>query len=137
MIFNLGKENECRECKLKAISSGETLKLEYVQFRKTSVSKIADIMENGVNHDNQKLVLDAIICKKSDYDKLIGKRYKATFIGLSDTEKGKLAIEFVLGNIEISFNVQNVNFDNDDVSISLAELTVYPFGECSFRELND
>lgn len=139
MVFNLGKENDCTDCRLEPLSGGEIIEIEYVQFRNVSVSKIADIMKNGVKRENQDLIIDSIICKGSDYDKLPNKRYKATFVGLADVGNNVvMAIEFTLSNIEISFDRQNVKFDSDNNAIiNLAEVTVYPLGNNSFRVIQD
>lgn len=138
MVFNLGDKNVCRKCKLVPISGGDPIELKLVQFRKSSVAKIADIMKSEVRRDNQSLVVDSIICSKDDYNKLPKKRYKATFEGLSDIGNNYvIAIEFVLGNIEISFDIRNVTFNGDNVLIHLAEITAYPFGDYYFDEIKD
>lgn len=138
MVFNLGKDNACIDCKLKAISGIENLEIDYIQFRKSSVAKIADIMKNGVKRDNQELVVDSIIIKKSEFEKFKDKRYKADFRALMDIGNHTLmAIEFTLGNIDISFNWKHVKYDSDDVYISLANMIVYPHGVNSFRIIED
>ena len=64
MEFNLGKENDCTDFKLESLSRDEDVEFEYVQFRRSSVADIADIMKNGVTDRNQNLVIDGISCKK-------------------------------------------------------------------------
>lgn len=138
MEFNLGRKNECVECKLESLSGNEVVEIENIQFRKSSVEKIADIMRHGVRRENQNLVVDSIVCKKEEFNKLADKRYKAKFIGLADIGNDILtAIEFVLANIGISYDVCNVRYDSDEVYIDLANLTVYPFGTNYFKEIED
>lgn len=138
MEFNLGRKNDCVECKLESLAGFETVEIEYIQFRKASVFKISDIMKKGVQRDNQDLTVDSIVLTRTEYDKLVDKRYKATFVGLADVGNNVVsAIEFTLGNIDISFNFRNVEFKDEYVYIDLAHVTVYPIGENSFRELDD
>lgn len=47
------------------------------------------------------------------------------------------AIEVILGNIDIWFKFMDVEIVDDYVHISLAHITVYPMGICSFKELDD
>lgn len=95
-------------------------------------------MRHGVRRENQNLVVDSIVCKKEEFNKLADKRYKAKFIGLADIGNDILtAIEFVLTNIGISYDVCNVRYDSDEVYIDLANLTVYPFGTNYFKEIED
>lgn len=138
MFFNLGKENGCTDCRLKSLAGCEDVKIEYIQFRKSSVVKMSDIMQRGVQRNNQDLLIDYIRMKKSEYDKLTDKRYKASFIALADIGNNYVsAIEVILGNIDIGFNFRDVEIVDDYVQISLAHITVYPMGICSFRELDD
>ncbi len=138
MEFNLGRKNDCVDCKLKSLAGFDDVDIEYIQFRKSSVLKISDIMKKGVQRDNQDLITDNIMLKRSEYDKLTDKRYKATFVGLAEAGNNVVsAIEFVLGNIDILFNVRDVEFKDEYVYINLAHITVYPMGVCSFRELDE
>lgn len=138
MEFNLGKKNDCVDCKLKSLSGCEDVDIEYIQFRKSSVFKISDIMKKGVQRDNQDLIAENIMLKRNEYDKLTDRRYKATFVGLTDVGNNVVsAIEFVLGNIDIMFNVRDVEFKDEYVYINLAHITVYPMGVSSFRELDE
>lgn len=138
MRFNLGKKNDCVNCKLISLSGHEDVNIEYIVFRKASVSKMADIMNRGVQRDNQDLIADTIMLKRSEYDKMTDKRYKGIFTGLADIGNNTVsAIEITLANIDILFNVRDVEFKDDDVYINLAHITAYPMGPYSFRELED
>lgn len=137
MTFILGKDNLCIRCKLEPLSGGEAINVERFQFTNISARMLADIMEKGVNKSNQNLSLDFIGCNKSDYEKLKNKRYKATFTAFIDKGYNILAIaEIILGNIEISFDMQNIEFD-DIVTINFANITAYPDNNYSFREIGD
>ena len=138
MEFNLGRKNDCVNCKLKSLAGFEDVDIEYIQFRRSSVFKISDIMKKGVQRDNQDLIADSIVLERTEYDKLTDKRYKATFVGLADVGNDIVsAIEFILGNIDILFNVRDVEFKDEYVYINLAHITVYPMGVNSFRELDE
>lgn len=138
MEFNLGKKNDCVDCKLKSLAGFEDVNIEYIQFRKASVFKISDIMKRGVQRDNQDLIVDNITLKRTEYDKLTDRRYEATFVGLADIGNNVVsAIEFVLGNIDIVFNVRDVEFKDEYVYINLAHITAYPMRANSFRELDE
>lgn len=138
MFFNLGKENDCTDCKLESLAGCDDVEIEYIQFRKSSVVKMSDIMQRGVQRDNQDLIIDCIRMKRSEYDKLTEKRYKASFIGLADIGNNYVsAIEVILGNIDIWFKFRDVEIVDDYVHISLAHITVYPMGICSYKELDD
>ena len=138
MEFNLGRKNECVDCKLKSLAKSEDVDIEYIQFRKSSVFKISDIMKKGVQRDNQDLIADSIVLKRSEYDKLTDKRYKATFVGLADIGNNVLsAIEFGLGNIDLSFNIRDVEFKDEYAYINLAHITAYPMGVNYFTELDE
>lgn len=134
-MFNLRK-GECTDCKLETLSGDEAINLEYLKFRGCSVTNVADILKNGVKRSNQDLVVDSIICKKEEFRKLKDKRYKAKFVGLMDIGNNTLvAIEFTLGNIDISFNYKHVKSESDTMYISLANVTVYPNNSNSFKVL--
>lgn len=138
MEFNLGRKHDCVDCKLKSLAGFEDVNIEYIQFRKSSVFKISNIMKIGVQRDNQDLIADSIVLKRTEYDKLTDKRYKATFVGLADIGNNVVsAIEFVLGNIDILFNVRDVEFKDEYAYINLACITAYPMGVNSFRELDE
>lgn len=138
MGFNLGRKNECVDCKLKSLSGFEDICIEYMKFRKSSVIKISDIMKNGVQRDNQDLVADNITLKRTEYDKLTDKRYKAICVGLADVGDNTVsAIEFVLANIDILFNFKDVEFKDEYAYINLAHITAYPMGVNYFRELDE
>lgn len=139
MKFNLGKENKCIKCILEPLSGGESIEIKRLQFRKKSVDNIADIMQNGIKRENQELVLDAIECKKDEFEKLeTRKRYKATFLSLADMGNDVVGlIEIILGNIDICYDVRNVNYSSENVNISLANVVAYPYGEYSYRVIED
>lgn len=138
MLFNLGKDNACIDCKLTPLAGGETVEIKTIQFRRASVGKIADIMKRGVTQDNQDLVVDSIVCSKAEYAKLSGKRYKLTGVGLADIGNNFVtAIEVILGNIEIDFDIQRVKSDGDYLEINFAKITAYQNPNYSFRELDD
>lgn len=138
MEFNLGRKYECTDCKLKSLAGCEDVEIEYIQFRKSSIFKISDIMKRGVQKDNQDLIADSVVLKRTEYDKLTDKRYKAIFVGLADVGNNIVsAIEFILSNVDILFNVRDVEIKDDYVEISLAHIIVYPMGVNSFRELGE
>ena len=138
MEFNLGKKHKCVECKLKSRAGDEDVSIDYLQFRGNSVLKISDIMKKGVQRDNQNLIVENIVMKRNEYDKLTDKRYEAIMVGLADIGNNYVsAIEFVLGNIDISFNFRDVHLKGEDVYIDLAHITAYPFGDYKFRELDE
>lgn len=138
MEFNLGRKNECVECVLEPLSGDGSVEIDYIQFRKSSVSQIADIMERGVRRENQDLVVDCVMCKKDEFKKISGKRYKAKFVGIADIGNHTVtAIEFVLANIEIEYDMRNIRCDSDDVYIDFAKITVYPHGTNYFKEIED
>lgn len=138
MIFNLGKKNECINIRLTSLSGGNDVEIESLVFRKSSVSKIADIMKRGVQKDNQDLIADGIWIKKEEYDKLTDKRYRGAFIGFADAGNNIIsALEIVLANIDICFKLSDVEIQSEYMYIAFAHITAYPMGPYSYRELDD
>jgi len=138
MEFNLGKENDCTDFKLESLSRDEDVEFEYVQFRRSSVADIADIMKNGVTGRNQNLVIDGISCKKAEFEKLGKKRYKVTFLAGMESKQGLIMmVKAVLGNVSIDIAPRDIRYDGEDVVIDFAKMTVYPSRHNFYEVIED
>ena len=48
-----------------------------------------------------------------------------------------VGVEMNFGNIEIMFDMQDVEYDSDKISIQNAKIMAYPFGDYDFKTLDD
>lgn len=138
MTLNLSNDHSCMNCKLEPTSVGESIEIERIDFRKAAKKKIADIMQNGVKRENQELDVELIICRRDDWDKLRGKRYNATLRTIAEIDNENVLVEFVLSDIEVSFDTRHLKVDDNRATISVANITVYAYGkEYGYRVIDD
>jgi hypothetical protein len=138
MIFRFTEEQRCMDVKLEQLKGDTIVDIESIIFRKQSERNIEDILLNSVRGDNQELVIDEINISKENFKKLGDNNYKISFITLNDLGGNVVsAVEIILGNVDLRFKYDNVKFHENDVTISLAHMMVYPSGINSVKELED
>lgn len=138
MDFKFSNKSECMDVKLEQLSGNTVVNIDYIQFRNSSSRKIEDIFQNGVRDYNQNLVIDKILLTKENYKKIRDLTYKATFVMLVNIENNIVkTVRFTLGNVDLRFRHEYVRYDGENVTISYANMTVYPFSENLFSELDE
>lgn len=136
MTFKFTDKAECMDVKLEQINGDSLVHIELIEFRKSSAKNIEDILRNGVKGRNQDLEIDTICLSKDNFSKLSSYRYKASFNTLIDIGDNTVkAATFTLGNVELRFNNNHVEYNGDGVIISSADMIAYPYGHYSFEEL--
>ena len=138
MKFKMAKNHGCLNCNLEALSKGDNVLLEWLELTDESVRKIEDIMQVGIKRENQELLVRYIHCKKSEFEKLQkDRRYKMRCMSLIEDGPELVGVEMNFGNIEIMFDMQDVEYDSDKISIQNAKIMAYPFGDYDFKTLDD
>ncbi len=138
MVFRFTEQLRCMDVRLEQLKGDTVVSIESIIFRKQSARNIEDILLNGVRGDNQELVIDEINISKENFKKLGDYHYKISFITLNDLGGNVVsAVEIVLGNVNLRFKYDNVKFDENDVTISLAHMMVFPAGTNTVKELED
>ncbi|MBE5966217.1 MAG: hypothetical protein E7255_04550 [Lachnospiraceae bacterium] len=137
MVFKFGEKANCIAT-LEQLNGDTKIDIQYIKFRKASASNIEDILRGGINKNNQVLIIDDIKLSKKDFKKLGSFNYKATFITLVNIGGNTFtSVKFILGNVDLRFESRNVEIDGENIIISLANMIVYPSGDCFFEEMND
>lgn len=123
---------------LTPISNAEQLKVKHMTFTKDAIDKIYSIMESGVKRNNQEFLIREIVFSNEDYLKLDKKRrYKAELMGPIQINGYIDLVTFILGQMEMIFDLTSIKYENDGVHISDIKALVFPHGEYSYKTIND